>query len=350
MRWFSRWERYFVAFLAGVAVSLLALAAYNEAHELHRIGVLERSVRDHDANREARALREAVVSARGALAEGMPLSVSRYLATGLMEDVYHHQMDYAAALLRAGDFAGFNELRKATPFVVLSLGGRDLSGLDLTGARLADADLSGCRLRRAILRSADLSRADLGAADLTGADLTGASFQFANLSGANLTGVHGKGASFQSAVLHAATLAHISELAGARFDDAVLTQANLIGSRLPGAHFVRTNMLLASLVEADLTGVAELDRVDLTGANLGGARLDPARCSALWLTGATGLDRTIGRRLRSRGCVFTPAGVVELVAPAITTGFRAQIAEDPEVPPDRRRSTLLGMLKDYYLE
>lgn len=350
MRWFSRWERYFLAFLAGAAACLLALAAYNEAHQLHRLGVLERAIRDRTTGRETRALLKAIVSAREAMAEGTPLSVSGYLATGHMKEVFSHQMDYGAALLHAGDIAGFNALRDATPFVVVSLGGRDLSGLDLSGAKLVDADLSGCRLRRAVLRGADLSRADLGGADLSGADLTEARFEFANLSGAKLTGVHGNGADFKSAVLHAATLAHISELADARFDDAVLTQANLIGSRLPGAHLVRTNLLLASLVEADLTTVAELDRIDLTGSNLAGTRLDPERCSALWLTGATGLNHTTATRLRSRGCVFTTAGVIDLVAPAITAGFRVQIAEDPEVPPDRRRSTLLGMLKDYYLE
>ncbi len=348
--WFSTWERYILAFIAGAAVALVILAAYNEAHQLHRIGVMERAVRDQAAGRERRALQRAVAAARAAIADGRPLAVSRFLATGFMVDVFRHQMDYAAALLRSGDIAAFNDLRRRVPFVAFSLRGRDLRGLKLAGANLAGADLTGCRMSGVDLHGADLSRADLTAAVLAGADLTSARFEAANLGGADLSKVHGRGADFTRAALDGATLVDVSDLTNARFDDAVLSRANLFRSRFPGARFVRTNMLLASLVEADLTAVAKLDRVDLTGANLGGARLDPARCSALWLTGATGLDSAASAALKARGSVFKARQVLALVAPEITAGFRAQIAEDPEVPRARRRTALLSMLKDYYLQ
>jgi len=348
--WFSKWERYLLAFIAGAAATVVTLATYNEAHELHRIGMIERAVRGHAAGRERRALQRAIAAARAAIADGRPLALSRYLATGHMVEVFRHQMDYAVALLRSGDIASFNDLRHETPFVELSLRGRDLRGLNLAGANLANADLSGCRMSGTNLDAADLSRADLTGTDLTGADLTSARFEEANLSGASLAEVRGRGADFTHAVLDGATLAQVSKLTAARFDDAVLTRANLFQSRLPGARFVHTNMLLASLAEADLTTVAKLDRVDLTGANLSGTQLDAGRCSALWLTGATGLDSATATALKARGCIFKAYQVVDLVAPEISAGFKAQIAEDRSIPPNRRRLTLLSMLKDYYLQ
>jgi len=349
-QWFWRWERYVLAFVAGAAACLLIFATYNEVRELHRIGVIERAVRNRAAGREEQALEGVVATARAAIADGRPLAVSRYLAAGHMVDVFRHQMDYAMALLGSGDVASFNDLRRQVPFVRFSLRGRDLRGFTLAGANLAGADLRGCRMSGCDLQGADLSQASLGGADLSDSNLGSASFEGADLSGAKLSRVHGRGTDFTRAVLDSATLGGISALTGARFDDAVLSRANLIGSTFPGAHFVRTNMLLASLVNADLTTVAGLDRVDLTGANLSGARLDPGRCSALWLVGETGLDEATAAGLRQRGCIFKADEVLDLVAPEISAGFWAQIAEDPGVPRDRRRWTLLSMLKDYYLQ
>jgi uncharacterized protein YjbI with pentapeptide repeats len=275
--------------------------------------------------------------------------VSQHLATDVMLDAYHHQMDFAAALLHAGDVDSFNALRRRAPFVTLSLRGRDLQGLNLGGADLADADLSKCQLRGAELSGADLSRADLSGADLRGCDLTSAKLNAANLSGANLSGVHGDSADFSKALLVGALLTRISDLTKARFDGAVLSQASLFSSNLAGAHLVRADLVLASLAAADLTEVAALERVDLTGANLSGTRLDASRCSSLWMTGVTGLDGATTQALRIRGCVFDGESVVQHVAPEITAGFKAQIAEDPSIPKDLRRSTLLSMLKAYYL-
>ncbi|NOZ79161.1 MAG: pentapeptide repeat-containing protein [Acidobacteria bacterium] len=349
-QWFLKWERYILAFVAGAVVVLVVLAAYNEAHQLHRIGLIERAVKDHAAAREERALQRAIAVARSSIADGRPLTVSRFLATGFMVDVFRHQMDYAMALLRAGDIASFNDLRHEVPFVAFSLRGRDLRGFTLAGANLAGTNLRGCRMNGSDLQGADLSRADLSGADLSASNLSLANFEDADLSGANLSKVHGRATDFSHAVLEGATLARITALTGVHFDDAVLSRADLIDSTFPGAHFVRTNMLLASLVNADLTTVAKLDRVDLTGANLSGTRLNPGRCSALWLVGVTGLDDVTATALRARGCIFKADQVIDVVTPEISAGFRAQIAENPKVPPDRRRWALLAMLKDYYLQ
>jgi len=349
-RWLLTWEGYLLAFTAGAAACFLTFAVYNQARELHRLGVLERAVRDHAAGRESRALGEAVATARMAMADGRPLAISRYLATDHMVEAFHHQMDFAAALLRAGDIASFNDLRRKFPFVAFSLRGRDLHGLDLSGADLSGMDLRGCPMAGVNLHGAHLERATLSGADLSGSDLTASRFDEADLSGANLSQVHGTGTVFTRAVLADANLSRIGALEGARFDEAVMSQVSMVHSRFPGAHFVHTNLLLASLVGSDLRSIAELDRADLTGANLSGTQLDPRRCSNLWLTGATGLGRATAGALRRRGCLFKPDQVFGLVAPEIVTGFTAQIEENREIPAGQRRSALLSMLKAYSLQ
>ena len=60
------------------------------------------------------------------------------------------------------------------------------------------------------------------------------------------------------------------------------------------------------------------------------------------------VDPEIRRSLSGNGAIFASDQVIERVDDRIVAGFRAQIEDDEQVPPEQRQRVLLSMLQDYY--
>jgi uncharacterized protein YjbI with pentapeptide repeats len=336
-------------FILGVTATVIGSMAYNEVAGFLAVSQFKRSLHNQQLD-ELSALMEAeLATATSAMADGLPLELSHYLATQYMPRLYAHHMTYAMTLLKNEDVLKFNALRRDSPFLTFNLSQRDFTGLDLHSADFSGAELTGTNFTECNLEDASFWLAEMPRANLQRANVTNTNFTQAILSSAILSGIRGEGANFESAVLVDASMISLEGLRIANFSGAELSQANLFGSSFPDASFDGADFTLASAVGSDFGEVKSMNDVNLTGANLTGARIDPRRVERAWFVNADGLTSNVANGLRRAGGVAQPEEVLQRVDPRIISGFRAQIEEDDSIKPEQRDAVLLLMLQEYYL-
>lgn len=349
MERFTRWEGIVFGFIIGVATTAVGSMAYNEIAGTLRVSHLKRSQHNNQLEEIAAVLEEELALASTAMKDNRPLEISNYLAFHFMPKLYAHHMDYAYTLLKNENVTRFNSLRDTTHFLTFNLSQRDFSNLELRLANLVGAQLTASDFSNTQLEGADFRLAEMPRTNLTNAEVTRTQFTEAILSSSILTGIHGEETHFDKAILVDASLTRLDELRYANFSGAELGQANLFGSRFFDASFDRADFTLASAVGSDFAVVQSMNDVNLTGANLTGARIEPDRAARAWFVNVDGLSSRTARDLRRQGGIANPEEVLQKVDPRIIAGFQAQIEEDESILPKDRRSVLLAMLQEYYL-